>query len=278
MPVTKWALGATAAATMAAGSAEAGTLWVANLSGAGENPPTNATFTGTGFLVLNDAETQASVTWTHTIPANPDDQATVAAMMGLPDAAALLAELEAHRQFVAEQFDAIFADKGGNSEQVDPATSNECADPDNREAIEARFASLGYNDPAAAAQRLIATWQSPKLSAMPETSRNRLVALVNAALPQIARAAEQNRAGTPLATLGRLLDFLEAVARRSAYLSLLTEYPHTLERVIRMMHASGWAATFLNQHPILLDELLDDRLLNTVFDPAAVAIDLQRQL
>jgi len=215
---------------------------------------------------------------THTIPASEEDRATVARMMGLPDAGALLAELEAHRQFVAEQFDAIFADKGGNGEEVDPATSNECADPDNREAIEARFASLCYDDPAAAAQRLIATWQSPRLSALPEASRNRLVSLVNAGLPQIARAAEKNSAGTQLATLGRLLDFLEAIARRSAYLSLLTEYPHTLERVINMMHTSGWAATFLNQHPILLDELLDDRLLNSVFDPAAVAEDLQRQL
>ncbi|HEY1148738.1 MAG TPA: bifunctional [glutamate--ammonia ligase]-adenylyl-L-tyrosine phosphorylase/[glutamate--ammonia-ligase] adenylyltransferase [Pseudoduganella sp.] len=220
---------------------------------------------------LDDAQT-------HTIPASDADRTTIAHMMGLPDAGALLAELEAHRQFVAEQFDAIFADKGGNGDDVDPVTSNECADPDNREAIEARFTSLGYDDPAAAAQRLIATWQSPRLSAMPEASRNKLVSLVNAALPQIARAAERNSSGSQLATLGRLLDFLEAIARRSAYLSLLTEYPHTLQRVINMMHTSGWAATFLNQHPILLDELLDDRLLNTVFDPVAVAADLQRQL
>ena len=61
--------------------------------------------------------------------------------------------------------------------------------------------------------------------------------------------------GSHAATLGRLLDFFEAIARRSAYLSLLTEYPHTLERVIRMINASGWAATFLTGHPILLDEL-----------------------
>jgi glutamate-ammonia-ligase adenylyltransferase len=220
---------------------------------------------------LDDAQT-------HTIPASEADRSTVAQMMGLPDAATLLAELEAHRQFVAEQFDAIFADKAGNGEEVDPETSNVCADPDNREAIEARFASLGYDDPAAAAQRLIATWQAPKLAALPEASRNKLVTLVNAALPQIARAAEKNSAGTQLATLGRLLDFLEAIARRSAYLSLLTEYPYTMERVINMMHTSGWAAMFLNQHPILLDELLDDRLLNSVFDPAAVTADLQRQL
>ena len=45
-----------------------------------------------------------------------------------------------------------------------------------------------------------------------------------------------------------------------------------------MVCASGWAATFLTQHPILLDELLDERIRHSVPDPAALALDLQRQL
>jgi glutamate-ammonia-ligase adenylyltransferase len=221
---------------------------------------------------LDDAQT-------HTLPANPADQETVAHMMNLPDAATLLTQLEAHRQFVAGQFDEMFADKSnGNGDDIDPASSNACADPDNHEAIEARFAALGFDDPAAAAKRLIATWQAPRLQSLPEASRNRLVALVNTALPLIAQAAAESSGGNQQTTLGRLLDFLEAIARRSAYLSLLTEYPHTLARVIRMVHASGWAAQFLSQHPILLDELLDDRVRNAVFDPVALAADLQRQL
>ena len=83
--------------------------------------------------------------------------------------------------------------------------------------------------------------------------------------------------GSHTATLGRLLDFFEAIARRSAYLSLLTEYPHTLERVIRMINASGWAATFLTQQPILLDELLDDRN-NGADDLSQLAATLDQQL
>jgi len=227
---------------------------------------------------LDDAQT-------HTLPPNEADQLVVAQMMGLPDVATLLARIEAHRKFVAEQFDAMFAEKAPNGQQngqqdgdIDPATSNECADPDNLEAIQARFAALGYDDPAGAAQRLVATWQAPRLQSLPEASRNRLVSLVNAALPLIARTAEQSSIGSQLVTLGSLLDFLEAIARRSAYLSLLTEYPHTLERVIRMMHASGWAAKFLTKHPILLDELLDDRIRNAVFDPLALAAELDVQL
>ncbi|WP_295992777.1 bifunctional [glutamate--ammonia ligase]-adenylyl-L-tyrosine phosphorylase/[glutamate--ammonia-ligase] adenylyltransferase [Rugamonas sp.] len=215
----------------------------------------------------------------HTLPANDADRLVVAQMMGLPDTAALLTRLEAHRAFVAGQFDEMFADKSSGSENdIDPRSSNECADPDNREAIEARFAALGFVDPAGAANRLIATWRAPRLQSLPEASRNRLVALVNTALPLIALCAQESTGGNAQATLGRLLDFLEAIARRSAYLSLLTEYPHTLTRVIRMVHASGWAATFLTQHPILLDELLDDRVRNAVFDPAALAVELDQQL
>jgi len=78
--------------------------------------------------------------------------------------------------------------------------------------------------------------------------------------------------------LRRLLDFFEAIARRAAYLALLTEYPHALTRLIRMMAASDWAAQYLTQHPILLDELLDDRNLKAPPDWPAFAQDCQRQL
>jgi len=222
---------------------------------------------------LDDAQT-------HTLPANEGDRLIVARMMGLPDTASLLASLEQQRAFVAGQFDAIFSDKSappadGN---LDPQASNDCADPDNLEAIEARFAALGFADPASAARRLTATWRAPRLQSLPEASRNRLVALVNAALPLIAKHAREVGGGDQLLSLGRLLDFLETIARRSAYLSLLTEYPHTLERVVRMVCASGWAATFLTQHPILLDELLDARIRNDVPDPIALAVDLRQQL
>lgn len=221
---------------------------------------------------LDDAQT-------HTLPANDADRQTVAEMMGLPDVATLLAQLEAHRQFVAGQFDEMFSDKTESSENdIELQSSNECADPDNREAMVARFTSLGFEQPEDATQRLIATWQAPRLQSLPEASRNRLQGLINTALPLIVQAARESSGGNQLATLGRLLDFLEAIARRSAYLSLLTEYPHTLARVIRMVHASGWAAKFLSQHPILLDELLDDRVRTAVFDPAALALDIDKQL
>jgi glutamate-ammonia-ligase adenylyltransferase len=200
---------------------------------------------------LDDAQT-------HTLPASEADRETVARMMGLPDAAALLAALEQQRAFVAARFDDMFAEPAPGAAPAPEAAlaPGEALDID---AITQHLAGLGFDAPATAGNRLAATLQSPRLLASSDASRNRLAALVNAALPQIVAVVREAGLGSQTATLGRLLDFFEAIARRSAYQSLLTEYPHTLERVIRMFNASGWAATFLTQHPILLDELLDDR-------------------
>lgn len=194
---------------------------------------------------------------THTLPVSEEDRLTVARMMGYADEATLLARLDEQRSFVAQQFDAIFADK--ETPDQDPDAPSLTDELDNLDALAGRLAALGFNDTRAAASRLTATLQGARLASLPDFSRARLMALVEAALPLVASVVVEAGIGNHAATLGRLLDLFEAIARRSAYLALLTEYPHTLERVIRMINASGWAATFLTQHPILLDELLDDR-------------------
>ncbi|WDZ97359.1 bifunctional [glutamate--ammonia ligase]-adenylyl-L-tyrosine phosphorylase/[glutamate--ammonia-ligase] adenylyltransferase [Herbaspirillum sp. WKF16] len=209
---------------------------------------------------------------THTLPVNPEDLLTVARMMGYPDSAALLRELEAHRKVVAAQFDAIFNDKqSGEAESDAPGVS----DNDGLEGLADALKLVGFPeaDIAEGAKRLHLTWQSPRMQSLPEASRNRLNTVINSALPLIAALNYDQ-----LPALGRLLDFLEAIARRAAYLALLTEYPHAMRRLIRMIGASGWAATYLTQHPILLDELLDDRNLKADSDWAAFAENCQRQL
>ncbi|MBK4733285.1 bifunctional [glutamate--ammonia ligase]-adenylyl-L-tyrosine phosphorylase/[glutamate--ammonia-ligase] adenylyltransferase [Noviherbaspirillum pedocola] len=219
---------------------------------------------------LDDAQT-------HILPANEDDRLIIARMAGFPDTPALLAELDRQRGIVAAQFDAMFSDK---SEEAPDGASEEAAniaavlsDPENEAAIAAHLGSLGFTEAAAAARRIVGTWTSPRLASMPENSRNLLAALMAKSVGIIAANAQDS-----LATLARLLDFFEAIARRASYLALLTEYPQALERVIRMMAASGWAASYLTQHPLLLDELLDDRSLRTAPDWVAFAAECRREL
>jgi glutamate-ammonia-ligase adenylyltransferase len=215
---------------------------------------------------------------THILPANEEDRLTVARMTGYSDTASLLSALESHRAVVAAQFDEIFSDKK-NGQTSDSEASNQseiCAAvsvSDTREAIETQLLALDFDNASAASQRLLSTWGSSRLQTLPDASRERLVALVNAALPMIAEITESRTK-----TLDRLMDFLEAIARRAAYLALLTEYPHALKRVIRMMAASDWAARYLIRHPLVLDELLDDNTLDAAPDWLAFAQECQAQL
>ncbi|MBS0309687.1 MAG: bifunctional [glutamate--ammonia ligase]-adenylyl-L-tyrosine phosphorylase/[glutamate--ammonia-ligase] adenylyltransferase [Proteobacteria bacterium] len=220
---------------------------------------------------LDDAQT-------HVLPANEADRQLIAGMMGFADVPALLAALEERCAFVAAQFDAIFSDKnsddaGDESGKGTPDLPSLLCGSEAQQTVGAHLATLGFAESDAAAQRLLASWQSTRIQSLSEAGRNRVLALTGAALPMIAACPDEQ-----LATLNRLLDFLEAIARRSAYLALLSEYPHTLRRVVRMMHASRWAAQYLTRHPILLDELLDDRTLTAAPDWAAFGAELQRQL
>lgn len=213
---------------------------------------------------------------THTLPPSDADRMVIANMMGYADTPALLEALDTRRQLVAARFDAIFADKSGqeSDENASQAASQVTLAPsDDLESLQASLAGLGYSAAHDAAQRLLTTLQSSRLQSLPEASRNRVIALINSALPLIAACPDAQND-----TLNRLLEFFETIARRAAYLALLTEYPHALKRVVRMMHASGWAAQYLTRHPILLDELLDDRTLKAAPDWPAFTTELQRQM
>ena len=222
---------------------------------------------------LDDAQT-------HTLPVKEADRLLVAQMMQYADIDTLLCELDLHRTLVSLQFDAIFADRNeaGPTGLIDELTAlsqptTPLAQRDRHDAIRQQLQTLGFVDPVATTDRLITSCQSTRLHSLPEPSRKRLLALIGIALPQVAQCTSAQ-----LTTLNRLLNFFDTIARRAAYLALLTEYPHALQRVIRMMHASHWAASYLSKYPLLLDELLDDRTLYAAPDWAGFASDVQRQL
>jgi glutamate-ammonia-ligase adenylyltransferase len=229
------------------------------------------------YTFLRDAEHRLQYlddAQTHTLPVNDDDKLTVANMMGYADLPAFLAALDEQRAFVAQQFDEIFHDKSNDSAEAnDAALKAVLTDTDSEETIAAYLNSIEFDHASDAAKRILATWHSPRLQSLPEASRDKLMALVNASLPIIGKVTD-----TRFVALSRLLDFFEAIARRAAYLALLTEYPHALERVIRMIAASDWAAKYLTRHPLLLDELLDDRTLKAAPDWNTFAHDVQHQL
>jgi len=204
---------------------------------------------------------------THRLPSDADDRARVATMSGAADWAELESRIEAVRASVTRHFQATLAESEEGGGPAPPAVWQ-----DDRDAVAGALAALGYRDPGTAAARLVALRTSQRYSLLPTDSRRRFDALVPALASVAAETAD------PDTTLARGLDLMEAVARRAAYLALLAEHRDALERVARIIGASSWAAQFVTRHPLLLDELLDDRVLYAAPDWTAYTRALRAQV
>lgn len=107
---------------------------------------------------------------------------------------------------------------------------------------------------------------------MQRLGRERLDAFIPRLLAQ---AVEQD---DPDLVLERVLPLVEAVARRSAYLVLLTENPGALQRLLELCAASPWIAEQIARFPLLLDELLNaGRLYSPPLAPE-LAAELRERL
>ena len=219
---------------------------------------------------LDDAQT-------HSLPSGENDLRIIANAMGMSDSAQLLDTLQKHRDFVSSQFDAVFSDKSSTHDQSRPVIPQPLLSSQTEEEqlqfLHTKLETLGFPDPANGARRLLSFWKTNRIRSLSDANRNKLISLVNSLLPELLESAHE-----PLATLGRLLDFFESIARRTAYLSLLTEYPAAAQRLMRMLDASEWAARYLTKHPILLDELLDARTLLAPPDWTTFTSELDAQL
>jgi len=211
---------------------------------------------------LDDAQT-------HSMPASAEDGEIVAQMMGYADLAKLNTELATHRAFVAHQFDIIFGSKDSEVAEI----SANFSDAENQEIMQPILTRLAFQNPDQAALIVTRSLQAPRLRSLSEATKNKCMMLLNRALAMIAVLPDQH-----CITLQRLLDLIEAIVRRASYLSLLIEYPQSLQRLIRMMHSSDWAARYLIRHPILLDELLAVSTLHQAPDWSVFAADLDAQL
>lgn len=188
---------------------------------------------------------------THSLPENEPEKSLIATSMGFSSWEKMLEELDQHRNKVSYHFDAIFSEP----EQGAHALSSLWLGLMDREQAIEHLETLGFKQPVQTWERLEQVQQSAKYQQLPPQSKERLDAVGPRLLEIALNAANQD------IVLVRGLNFLENIARRSAYLAMLQQYPQTLQKVADIIGASPWAATYLNQHPILLDELLDSRLL-----------------
>ena len=213
---------------------------------------------------------------THELPAEAPARLRLAYAMGCAGWDELQVRLDAHRERVHEAFQQVFAapqfDQGSADDQRKATLLALWQGRLGREQALACLRELGFADAAEALRRLELTRRSAPLRAMGPRGVERLERL----MPLLLAAMGQLEA--PDVCLPRVLNLLEAIARRSAYLALLAEHPLALSQLLRLFAQSPWIAEQVSRYPVLLDELLDSRRLYEPMSKAALARELNQRL
>jgi glutamate-ammonia-ligase adenylyltransferase len=215
---------------------------------------------------------------THALPEDVAARGRLAAAMGCTGWGGFSAALDARRRAVTARFDAVVLGRG-SAAGPPPAALLESlwsAEPV-LERVAGDVARFGVAEPAAAARVLLELRQSAYYRRLDEFGRRRLAVL----LPRILAAVARVDAGAPGAgqpVLTRLVRIIEAIAGRTAYLALLNENAQALERLVQACGTGDYLARQVAAHPLLLDELLDARVFETLPDRAQFAAELAARL
>ncbi len=210
----------------------------------------------------------------HVLPKVEMERTILAAGMGYPDWASYFAALTRHRANVQAQFEQVL---GSENEDSDQAEDHEnllllLGDQLDDEAASTILRAAGFEDAETAADRIKKFRSSYSVRMLDSPGRARLRRL----FPDLLRAVAGQ--GDPVQALGRILEVLEPVARRSAYLALLAERPLALSQLVRLCAASPRISRLLGRHPLLFDELLDARTLYAPLKRDALESELAERL
>ncbi|KNH46919.1 bifunctional [glutamate--ammonia ligase]-adenylyl-L-tyrosine phosphorylase/[glutamate--ammonia-ligase] adenylyltransferase [Pseudomonas lini] len=214
---------------------------------------------------------------TQMLPDGEQDQARIAFMLGFANWTAFHEQLMYWRGRVAWHFAQVIADpdeEAGTESEV--VVGGEWLplweEAQDEEAACRQLEEGGFADASKALKALASLRGSPQLRAMQRLGRERLDAFIPRLLAQAVEHAN------PDLVLERVLPLVEAVARRSAYLVLLTENPGALRRLLTLCAASPWIAEQITRFPLLLDELLNEgRLFKPPLAPE-LAAELRERL
>jgi glutamate-ammonia-ligase adenylyltransferase len=193
----------------------------------------------------------------HRIPESPEARQRLAQGLDYADIPALLAALEGHRASVEHLFSGLL---GG------PATQAAGSGTDDD------LQTMGFADAGKHAERLTALFDSAAAQALADRSKQRLQRVASA----LTLACSRSR--RPDDCLAHAISFLQATLRRSSYIALLDEQPNALQRVVDVFDESLWMTQQLIEHPLLLDELLDSRIIARGFDAETLPVQIEARL
>jgi [glutamine synthetase] adenylyltransferase / [glutamine synthetase]-adenylyl-L-tyrosine phosphorylase len=208
---------------------------------------------------------------THLMPSVDADLAWIACSLGLAchdDASELLGRLARVRELVATEFDALLHEgRDGNGSSGNGAICRTCGP--GPVAVDQEVFLEGL--PAALAERTRRWAASARVQALRDASKQRLARLVQRAADGVAAGRISEDAAL------RFIDWVEPLLRRESYLALLVERPEVQQRLLSLLGLARWPMRYLMQHPGVIDELADARLVARRFERAELVAELDER-
>ena len=196
---------------------------------------------------------------TQLLPPQEPAQQRVAHMIGMTHEQ-MMQRLQSVREFVSETFDAIFHIEAPAEETLGWPIGWQLGDDASREGLSRTLADLGYGDAASIAGRICKLMRSRLMASRTQDAREQFSRFIVTAAENCLRWARLETASVSGdEVFHRILNLLEVITGRATYVQLLNQYPSAADRVGRMLAVSRWAADYLVEHPLLLDELVDGR-------------------
>lgn len=192
----------------------------------------------------------------HSLPIDALARERIAMAMGFTDWPSLLRALNQHRDRVSRHFRLVVF--GGAEPQTEGVRIDLGRFWDTQAETAVLIESLrraGFTDPDEAARLLLELRASALVRKLDEPGRKRLQALLPPLLADVARVGRAE-----LAVLRRVLRIIEAIGQRSAYFALLQENAVARARLVELCGHGDFLAQQIAAHPLLLDELVDERL------------------
>ncbi|WP_066961186.1 bifunctional [glutamate--ammonia ligase]-adenylyl-L-tyrosine phosphorylase/[glutamate--ammonia-ligase] adenylyltransferase [Microbulbifer sp. Q7] len=213
---------------------------------------------------------------TQTLPAEMPRREQLAFALGYASWSLLAEKLDAARAIIEHEFDEVIAPPEESAE----LTANDqwqllwagCERNADRDSWLEKLHQTGFQPASQALDCIVALHSDRIVSALPASSRQRL----DQTMPLLLASASE--VGEPLLALERVMPLLRSILRRSAYLVLINENPPVLAQLLQLCAASPWIAEQLARHPILLDEMLDQRRLLAPSTAGDIADDLRQEM
>jgi len=210
---------------------------------------------------------------TQRLPTRPEQLRALARRCGFPDAAGFQAELQRHRDGVAEIFHSLFyTSEEEIREELRPEVSFLFDDGADVDLVKDLLEEKGFKNPDAAYESLQILRTGPARKPMSQRAHRELEKIAPLLMQAVIDSPEPDMA------LGNLEQFLAAMRARTTFFALLAENREIIKLLVSLFATSQFLSRIFIQNPEILDSLVSRGYAVPRKEPEDFRLDLDQQL